>query len=141
MCVPDDYLWTDITPLKFLPHPRLKEAVVAVGYPFGGDIISVRSGVVSRIELQEYSPASHFLSILLNAGINLGNSGVPALNHQDEVVGISSQTFRNAESDNIGYQIEQSVVGLFLNDNIRHGRYTCFCHCAFFGGKSDSRDQ
>lgn len=39
-----------MTPLKLGGLPRLQDAVTVVGYPIGGDTVSVTSGVVSRIE-------------------------------------------------------------------------------------------
>ena len=46
-----------------------------VGYPVGGDTISVTSGVVSRIEVTEYDHGSWLLAIQIDAAINFGNSG------------------------------------------------------------------
>ena len=46
-----------------------------VGYPIGGDTISVTSGVVSRIEVTDYDHGSHLLGIQIDAAINFGNSG------------------------------------------------------------------
>eukprot|EP00897_Mesotaenium_endlicherianum_P008806 jgi/Mesen1/7954/ME000422S07111 len=46
----DDAFWSDVVPLQLGALPRLQDAVTVVGYPVGGDTISVTSGVVSRIE-------------------------------------------------------------------------------------------
>lgn len=47
-----------------------------VGYPIGGDTISVTSGVVSRIEVTSYVHGStELLGIQIDAAINSGNSG------------------------------------------------------------------
>jgi hypothetical protein len=43
--------------------------VSVIGYPVGGDSISISSGVVSRIEMQEYAQASaELLAIQIDAG-------------------------------------------------------------------------
>ena len=48
-----------------------------VGYPIGGDTISVTSGVVSRIEVTSYVHGStELLGVQIDAAINSGNSGV-----------------------------------------------------------------
>ena len=47
-----------------------------VGYPIGGETISVTTGVVSRIEVTSYSHgATELLGIQIDAAINPGNSG------------------------------------------------------------------
>ena len=58
-------------------HPCvLQDAVAVVGYPIGGETISVTTGVVSRIEVTSYSHgATELLGIQIDAAINPGNSG------------------------------------------------------------------
>ncbi len=46
--VDDEAFWADYTPLQFGKVPQLQESVTCVGYPTGGDNISVTCGVVSR---------------------------------------------------------------------------------------------
>ena len=53
-----------------------QDAVAVVGYPIGGETISVTTGVVSRIEVTSYSHgATELLGIQIDAAINPGNSG------------------------------------------------------------------
>ena len=64
LSVEDEGFWKDVTPLDFGPLPRLQDSVTVVGYPIGGDSISVTSGVVSRIEVTLYSHgASELLGV------------------------------------------------------------------------------
>lgn len=50
--------------------------MAVVGYPIGGETISVTTGVVSRIEVTSYSHgATELLGIQIDAAINPGNSG------------------------------------------------------------------
>ena len=57
-------------------HHSLQDAVAVVGYPIGGDTISVTSGVVSRIEVTSYVHGStELLGVQIDAAINSGNSG------------------------------------------------------------------
>ena len=57
----------------------LQDAVAVVGYPIGGDTISVTSGVVSRIEVTSYVHGStELLGVQIDAAINSGNSGIPS---------------------------------------------------------------
>jgi len=54
LTVNDDEFWEGVSPLEFGDLPALQDAVTVVGYPIGGDTISVTSGVVSRIEILSY---------------------------------------------------------------------------------------
>lgn len=78
LTVHDDEFWKGVEPLRFGPLPRLQDAVAVIGYPIGGDTISVTSGVVSRIEVTAYVHGStELLGIQIDAAINSGNSGAP----------------------------------------------------------------
>ena len=70
--IEDSTFWNDIKPLTFGPYlPDLQDEVSVIGYPVGGDSISISSGVVSRIEMQEYAQASaQLLAIQIDAAIN-----------------------------------------------------------------------
>jgi S1-C subfamily serine protease len=125
LTVADEAFWEDIVPLDFGDVPNLQESVTVVGYPTGGDNISVTKGVVSRIEETIYSHASsRLLAIQIDAAINAGNSGGPAF-LDNKVVGVCFETLTNAE--NIGYIIPIPVVQHFLQDISRHSHYTGFC--------------
>ncbi|CAA7399957.1 unnamed protein product [Spirodela intermedia] len=104
-----------------------KDSVTVVGYPLGGDTISVTKGVVSRIEVTSYAHGtSDLLGIQIDAAINPGNSGGPAFNDQGECIGVAFQVLRSDEAENIGYVIPTTVVSHFLNDYERNGKYTGF---------------
>jgi hypothetical protein len=49
----------------------LQDAVTVVGYPIGGDTMSVTSGVVSRIEVTSYvHGAAELLGIQIDAAVS-----------------------------------------------------------------------
>mmetsp|Transcript_924 Transcript_924/g.2898 ORF Transcript_924/g.2898 Transcript_924/m.2898 type:complete len:538 (+) Transcript_924:178-1791(+) len=106
--------WEGTRPLTFGGIPELQDPVAVVGYPTGGDNISVSVGVVSRVEPQQYvHGATSLLAIQIDAAINPGNSGGPALiNH--EVVGVAFQSLEGAE--NIGFIIPVPIINHFLRD-------------------------
>lgn len=54
LTVSDGEFWEGFSPVEFGDLPALQDAVTVVGYPIGGDTISVTSGVVSRIEILSY---------------------------------------------------------------------------------------
>ncbi|KAL6564258.1 Protease Do-like 2, chloroplastic [Orobanche minor] len=120
--------WQGTEPLHFGCLPNLqKDAVTVVGYPLGGETISVSKGVVSRIEVTSYAHgSSELLGIQIDAAINPGNSGGPAFNDQGECIGVAFQVYRSDDVENIGYVIPTTVVSHFLEDYERNGKYTGF---------------
>ncbi len=101
--------------------PELNDMVIVVGYPIGGERISVTRGVVSRLDysLYEHSAVDSHLVIQVDAAINPGNSGGPAL-LDGKVVGLAFQGLFAAQ--NIGYAIALPVINRFLAD-IEDGVY------------------
>ncbi|KAG2497712.1 hypothetical protein HYH03_004449 [Edaphochlamys debaryana] len=109
------------------PLPRLQDGVAVVGYPVGGDTISVTAGVVSRIEVTDYSHGStELLAIQIDAAINGGNSGGPVFNRQCQCVGIAFQALVGSDVENVGYVIPTPVVTHFLEDYMRTGGFSGF---------------
>lgn len=117
----------DPAPLEGLIHlpiggmPELDSEVRAIGYPVGGDRLSVTRGIVSRIDFRPYahSRADSHLIIQVDAAINPGNSGGPAI-QGDKVIGVAFQGLTQA--DNTGYIIPTPVIKRFLTD-VEDGRY------------------
>lgn len=126
LTVEDNSFWRDVEVLDFGDVPELQESVTVIGYPTGGDSISVTKGVVSRVEETYYSHGNfRLLAIQIDAAINPGNSGGPAL-LGTQVVGVCFETLINAE--NIGYIIPVPVVKHFLEDVERNnGKCSGFC--------------
>ena len=106
---------------EFGEVPALESQVRVIGYPIGGERISVTRGVVSRIDFQPYSPsrADSPLAVQIDAAINPGNSGGPVV-QDGKVVGVAFQGLR--EADNTGYMIPTPVIRHFLKD-IEDGHY------------------
>jgi S1-C subfamily serine protease len=109
--------------------PQLESQVRVIGYPVGGERLSVTRGVVSRIDFQPYSHsrADSHLVVQIDAAINPGNSGGPVL-QDDKVVGVAFQGLRQA--DNTGYIIPTPVVRRFLKD-IEDGKYDSYADLGF----------
>ena len=123
--VADPEFWKIVEPLTLGNIPELLEDVSVVGYPVGGDSLSITSGVVSRIEMQEYAQASaQLLAIQIDAAINPGNSGGPVVDKDDNVIGVAFQSLADEDIENIGYVVPVNVINHFLEDVQRHGRYT-----------------
>ncbi|CAF0995109.1 unnamed protein product [Adineta steineri] len=86
MTVDDEKFWNNVKPLTLNDKiPRLQESIIVVGYPIGGDNLSVTKGVVSRVCMSTYSHSlEYLLTIQIDAAINPGNSGGPAIQGMKE---------------------------------------------------------
>jgi S1-C subfamily serine protease len=103
--------------------PPLKTKVNVLGYPVGGDTLSVTEGVVSRIEWAPYNYGTSALRIQVDAAINPGNSGGPGI-VDNTITGIVFSRFTEGES--IGYLIPAEVIKHFLEDWQSDGKYEGF---------------
>lgn len=99
--------------------PRVKDSINVYGYPTGGSELSVTQGIVSRIEYTTYYYQTSGLRIQVDAALNFGNSGGPAVS-DGKLVGLVFSLIQNAQS--IGYLIPVEEIQLFLAD-IADGRY------------------
>jgi S1-C subfamily serine protease len=101
--------------------PALESQVTVIGYPIGGERLSVTKGIVSRIDFQTYSHsrADSHLVAQIDAAINPGNSGGPVL-QDGKVVGVAFQGLTQA--DNTGYIIPPPMIRRFLKD-VEDGTY------------------
>ncbi|VVA16942.1 PREDICTED: protease Do [Prunus dulcis] len=127
LTVDDDEFWDGVSPVEFGDLPALQDSVTVVGYPIGGDTISVTSGVVSRIEILSYVHGStELLGLQIDAAINSGNSGGPAFNDRGNCVGIAFQSLKHEDAENIGYVIPTPVIMHFIQDYEKNGAYTGF---------------
>ncbi len=99
--------------------PRPGDTINAYGYPLGGTGLSVTEGIVSRIEFSQYYYEVSGLRIQVDAPLNPGNSGGPAL-YNGSIAGIVFSAIQRAE--NIGYLIPAEEIRLFLED-LADGHY------------------
>ena len=100
--------------------PRIKDAVMAYGFPQGGTSLSITKGIVSRIEFVYYNFPVSGLRIQIDAAINPGNSGGPAV-AGERMIGLAFSR-AGGDSQNIGYIIPNEEIDLFLAD-VKDGRY------------------
>mmetsp|Transcript_32363 Transcript_32363/g.43777 ORF Transcript_32363/g.43777 Transcript_32363/m.43777 type:complete len:575 (-) Transcript_32363:282-2006(-) len=113
--VDDDDFWDDAIELEVGVSPRMQQSVDVVGYPMGGDGISITAGIVSRIDWGDYSHSDERnLVVTVDAAINSGNSGGPALSG-GKVVGVAFQSYAG-DADNIGYIVPVEVLNRMLED-------------------------
>jgi len=100
--------------------PDAKEPVMVYGYPTGGSSLSITKGIISRIEFAAYNFSVQGLRIQIDAAINAGNSGGPAV-VGDEMIGVAFSRL-GGTAQNIGYIIPCEEIQLFLQD-VADGHY------------------
>lgn len=99
--------------------PKIKNTVNAYGFPIGGEQLSVTEGIISRVEYVSYADTEVGMRIQVDAALNPGNSGGPAVAN-GKIVGLVFSIIANA--DNIGYLIPVDEIRMFLND-VQDGKY------------------
>ncbi|MBN1908417.1 MAG: trypsin-like peptidase domain-containing protein [Pirellulales bacterium] len=99
--------------------PKVRDKVTVYGYPIGGDQLSTTQGIISRIEYCEFTQFTTALRIQVDAALNPGNSGGPAV-VDGKIVGLSFSGLQTA--DNIGYLIAADEIAQFLDD-VADGKY------------------
>ena len=121
--VEDENFFSGVKPLTCGKLPNIEQKIVVYGYPMGGNTLSATIGVVSRIEHHRYAHSGEsFLAIQVDAAVNPGNSGGPALSN-GKIVGVVMQVIQ--KSQNIGYLVPVSMVKHFLED-MKDGTYHGF---------------
>ena len=121
--VEDRSFFTGVRPLTFGALPKVEQKIVVYGYPMGGSTLSATIGVVSRIEHHTYAHSGEaFLAIQVDAAVNPGNSGGPALS-DGKIVGVVMQHISKSQS--IGYLVPVNMVKHFIDD-MKDGKYDGF---------------
>lgn len=112
LTIEDPQFMKGISPAEIGEIPDLRDKVSVVGFPVGGEEISITEGVVSRIEVQQYSHSQRkLLAVTVDAAINKGNSGGPVF-RDGKIAGIAFQKMNNAE--NIGEMVPANIILQFL---------------------------
>ncbi|MGO9114121.1 MAG: PDZ domain-containing protein [Thermoguttaceae bacterium] len=99
--------------------PAMKQSVSVYGYPVGGEQLSITQGVVSRIEYRSIAYGSSAVRIQIDAALNPGNSGGPAVS-DGKLIGLVFSKYSTGE--NIGYLLAAEEVKMLLMA-IEKGRY------------------
>lgn len=122
--------------------PALFSSVHALGFPEGGNTICVTKGVVSRVDAQLYAhmqskgfssltagAPGKLLILQIDAAINAGNSGGPAMGPGGEVIGVASSGLDRAQ--NVGYIVPACLATLFITEFARTAAWGGTCELGF----------
>lgn len=110
--------------LKLNEKVKTRDEITVLGYPIGGQTISTTTGIISRIEYTSYVwSGESLLAIQVDAAINSGNSGGPAIDKDNNIVGIAMMSLTNAS--NISYIVPSVIINTFLED-IKDGKVDGF---------------
>jgi S1-C subfamily serine protease len=101
-----------------LPVPQ--SGVEVFGYPQGGQSVSVTRGIVSRVEYAEYAGNARGLRVQVDAAVNPGNSGGPAM-ADGKMIGLVFGRLGHS-AQNIGYVIPNEEIDYFLR-GMQTGRH------------------
>ena len=115
-----DEFYKNIEPMPLGELPPLQSKITLLGYPIGGQTLSITEGVLSRVEYSNYAHSDlPFLAGQVDAAMNRGNSGGPAVS-DGKLVGLSFQKLNqaNRQVSNIAYIIPAPIIRQFLNSYI-----------------------
>lgn len=117
----DDKPLQGLKALSFVDSARLGQDVLTIGFPTGGEELSVTKGVISRFDYRLYAHSAFSKRLLfqVDSAINHGNSGGPVFLGK-KVLGVAFQA--KMTDQNIGYVIPFLVVKRFLSD-VKDGTY------------------
>ena len=134
--VKDESFFDNTTPLELGILPEIQQKISVYGFPLGGNSLSVSTGIVSRLEHHRYAHSREiFLSIQIDAAVNPGNSGGPAIS-DGKITGVVMQQI--TKSQNIGYIVPCVVVKHFLDD-VEDGLYDGFANLGVDTQKMESK--
>ena len=121
--VEEEAFFEGVKPLVFGSLPEVEQKIVVYGFPMGGNTLSATIGVVSRVEHHVYAHSGEtFLAVQVDAAVNPGNSGGPALS-EGKIIGVVMQHI--SKSQNIGYLVPVDMVKHFIAD-MKDGTYDGF---------------
>ncbi len=110
----------DVPSLEILMEsPPVRSKVRVYGYPAGGESQAVTEGIVSRIEHTQYRYSAQGYRLQVDAAVNPGNSGGPAI-VDGKVAGLAFSMRPGANS--IGYVIPVEEIRVFQED-VADGKY------------------
>jgi len=117
--VSDSRCFEDVEPVKLFGPKELLDVqsrVQVIGFPIGGDYLSITEGILSRVEVVEYSHSRRpGLALTVDAAINAGNSGGPVVDPvSGRMLAVAHQKVVATGVENQGHAVPPCLVWRFL---------------------------
>jgi len=128
LSISDDSFWKDTLLLDIGKMPHKLANIHVYGFPLGGNNISITQGVVNRIRVIPYFNAVKNITIQIDAPINFGNSGGPALDDTGKVVGVAFAGEDDMRTQNMGYLIPGIIVKFFFKMIQKYKKFPGLCY-------------
>jgi len=99
----------------------VQSRVQVMGFPIGGDYLSITEGVLSRVEVTDYSHGRRAaLALTVDAAINAGNSGGPVVDPASgRLLAVAHQKVVAAGVENQGHCVPPCLIWRFLYGQAR----------------------
>jgi len=97
--------------------PEVQSRVQVMGFPVGGDYLSITEGVLSRVEVVEYCHSRRpAMALTVDAAINAGNSGGPVVDPiTGRMVAVAHQKMVAFGVENQGQCVPPCLIWRFLH--------------------------
>jgi len=120
----DSRCFEGVEPAKLFSPPELLDVqsrVQVIGFPIGGDYLSITEGILSRVEVVEYSHSRRpCLALTVDAAINAGNSGGPIMDPATgRMLAVAHQKVVATGVENQGHAVPPCLVWRFLYGQAR----------------------
>jgi len=122
----DEECFQGKVPMELLGPQELLDVqsrVQVMGFPVGGDYLSITEGVVSRVEVVEYSHSRRpGLALTVDAAVNAGNSGGPVVDPSSgRMLAVAHQKVIAQGVENQGHGVPPCLIWRFLYGHA-HGK-------------------
>jgi hypothetical protein len=88
----------------------------------GGYNISVTKGIFNRVEIIPYFSVARGIALQVDASVNPGNSGGPAVNVSGQMIGVAFSGKEGPGIENMGYIIPPVIISYFIDYFIKTKR-------------------
>ena len=118
--------WDSVTVFPLGRVPKKGSPVHVVGFPLGGDNSSITRGVISRINIGNYSGAVRNIALQIDAAVNHGNSGGPVFDESGKrIIGIAFSG--RTDGNLINFIIPTFLIRHYLDRISKTNKFTGVC--------------